>query len=71
MENEIEKLISDYRQKIKQVEFQLDHIDHAIKEARRKSEDYSSERLEQAKLSTKLIMHQQTKADFESLLDYI
>tara|TARA_R110000868_G_scaffold210375_1_gene460391 strand:- start:26417 stop:26632 length:216 start_codon:yes stop_codon:yes gene_type:complete len=71
MENEIEKLISEYRQRIKQIEFQLEHTEHTITQSRRKNEDYSKCRLEQAKLNARLILCQQAKADFESLLDYV
>lgn len=71
MEDEIEKLVSEYRQRINQIELQLEHVGFVIGQSRRNGEDYSAGRLEQARLNTKMTMCQQAKAAFESLLDYI
>lgn len=71
MEDEIEKIIYEYRNKVDDCRRQLDEYDVAIPLLRKEKQDYSIERKDQAKTLTKMIGYQQAIADFDSLLDYV
>jgi hypothetical protein len=71
MEDEIEKLLYEYRLKIDDCQRQLAGYDTAISHLRRNKQDYSLERKDQARTLTKMICYQQTSADIDSLLDYV
>lgn len=70
MEDEIQKLISEYYKKISDVEIQLSNISSEIQRERRSKEDYTSLKIEQARMLTKLNLYHQARADFDSLLDF-
>jgi len=71
MEKEIEKFISEYARKISDIEILLNSVKVDIQQARRGNEDYTSMRLEQARLFSRLTSYHQAQADFDSLLDYV
>jgi len=71
MEDEIEKLLYEYRNKIDDCQRQLAEYETAISHLRRNKQDYSIERKDQARTLTKMICYQQAAADIDSLLDYV
>lgn len=71
MEHEIEKLLTEYQQKIDNCESLLACYATQIPYLRREKKDYSFERKDQAKLLTQKIAYQQAYADIDSLLDHI
>lgn len=71
MEEEINKLISQYNTKIEDVESLLCGMKTTITALRNNGGDYSHLRKEQSGLHAKLFAYMQAKSDIDSLLDYV
>ena len=71
VKTEIEKFIAEYERKINDCEKLLDLVQQEITTARRAKECYTHLRKSQSMLHAQRNAYWQSKADFDSLLDYV